>query len=85
MNTEGKTKRQTRCLCSLRYESFANTVEAIKIAMFKREVACYYHSSVTSELSGRAALHEIKLGLSEYPGPGPTSTFLPPHFFLLVG
>lgn len=39
-----KTKRQTRCLCSLRHESFANTVKAIKIAMFKQE---RWHTTIT--------------------------------------
>lgn len=90
MNIKGKSKRQTRCLCSLRYESFVNTVKSIKIATFKREMACYYHSSVTSKLSGRDTsgrdtLHEIRLGLCEAPGAGPTSTFLPQHFFPPVG
>lgn len=85
MNTKGRTKRQTRCLCSLRYKSFATTVKYIKIAMFKREVARYYCSSVNSKLSGRDTLHENRLGLSEAPGPRPTSTFLPQHFFPPAG
>lgn len=83
-----KTKKQTRCLCSLRHESFANTVKAIKIAMFKQE---RWHTTITVMLLQScqaeilmADLYEIRLGLSEAPGTGPASTFLPQHFFLLV-